>query len=99
MRHFSFILLVFTTSASAQIVQYVRPETDISRFLTIRQERNLERTLDEIFPIRALHHATHDAGKIMEERITYDVIKQHGTKYAIVIFCGSWKREASRLEI
>jgi hypothetical protein len=80
-------------------MKYVRPLSDVAALLSIRQERNLERTLGELFPARTLHHAAHGSGKITEERITYEVLKQRGAKYAVVIFSGSWKSEASQLVI
>lgn len=86
-------------TASAQVVEYVRPLSDIAHLLSIRQERNLEHTLGELFPVHALHHTARESGKILAERITYDVIKQRGVKYSVVIFSGSWKTEASQLAI
>ena len=80
-------------------MEYVRPLNDVAHLLTIRQERNLERTLGELFPVRTLRSAVHGSGKMSEERITYEVLKQHGSKYAIVIFSGSWKNEASQMAI
>ena len=95
-----FILGVFPVlAASAQTVEYVRPLSDVARFLTINQERNLEHRLLDLFPLRTLHHAAHGSGKIMEKRITYEILKQHGAKYAVVIFSGSWKNEVSQLGI
>ncbi|MFI5263766.1 MAG: hypothetical protein ACHQM6_04550 [Candidatus Kapaibacterium sp.] len=80
-------------------VEYVRPLSDVAHLLSIRQERNLERTLGELFPARTLRSAVRGSGKMTEERITYEVLKQHGTKYAVVIFSGSWKNEASLMAI
>jgi hypothetical protein len=85
--------------ASAQPIEYVRPLSSVAHLLSIRQEQNLERTLGELFPLWTLHHTLHGAGKITEKRITYEVLKQRGTKYAVVIFSGSWKSEASQLAI
>ena len=96
----SIILAVFLVgAASAQVVEYVRPLSDVAALLSIRQERNLERTLGELFPARTLHRASHGSAKLSEERITYEVLKQRGAKYAVVIFSGSWKSEASQLAI
>jgi hypothetical protein len=86
-------------TASAQVVEYVRPLSDIAHLLSIRQERNLERSLGELFPVHTLNHTAHGTGKILAEHITYDVIKQRGVKYSVVIFTGSWKTEASQLAI
>ena len=95
-----FILGLFLLhTASAQVVEYVRPLSDVSMLLSIRQERNLERSLGELFPVHALHRASRGSGKLTEERITYEVLKQRGAKYAVVIFSGSWKNEASQLAI
>ncbi len=100
MRRILIILTVFLAgAASAQVVEYVRPLSDVASLLSIRQERNLERTLGELFPARTLHHAAQGSGKLSEERITYEVLKQRGAKYAVVIFSGSWKSEASQLAI
>ena len=113
------ILAVFMVrAASAQTVEYVRPLNSTSQLLSITQERNLERTLGELFPNRILHKATiqdrwdliiaeratrssakTESVKLTDKRITYDVLKQHGKKYAVVIFSGSWKSEASQLAI
>lgn len=105
-------------AASAQVVEYVRPLHSVSEQLTITQQRNLERSLGELFPSRQLHKTTiqdrwdliiaersskltskTESGKLTDKRITYDVLKQHGKKYAVVIFSGSWKSEASQLAI
>src|SRR5579872_5698268 len=75
------------------------PISDMTKFLSTRHQQNLERILHQDFPIRTLRHITHSSGKISEEQITYEVLKQHGIKYAIVIFTGSWKTEASQLAI
>ncbi len=86
-------------AAVAQIPEFVRPLSTDGHLLTIRQEQNLERTLGELFPLRSLHHASGSSGKIGGERITYEILKQRGIKYAVVIFSGAWKSEASQLAI
>ena len=102
-------------AASGQVAEYVRPLHSAAQLLSITQEKNFERTLGELFPSRILHKATiqdrwdliiaerlvpkSETAKLSEKRITYDVLKQHGKKYAVVIFSGSWKSEASQLAI
>ena len=93
---FSALIII---SASAQTIEFVRPEHDISGLLSIKHQQNLERSLEKQFPLRTLRHRTQGSGKISAECITYDIIKQHGKKYAVVIFTGSWKLEASQLAI
>ncbi|MDP4235401.1 MAG: hypothetical protein Q8919_03020 [Bacteroidota bacterium] len=94
------ILLLFCAqSAYSQAIEFVRPIGSVAHLLSIRQEQNLERTLGELFPARTLRRSARGIGKITEERITYDVLKQHGAKYAIVIFTGSWKQEVCQLAI
>lgn len=91
-------LFVFQTAA-AQVVEFVRPAGSASQLLTIRQQQNLERSLGELFPARSLRRPAEGTGKISAERITYEILKQRGTKYAVVIFTGSWKSEASQLSL
>lgn len=102
-------------AATAQNVEFVRPLNSASQLLSITQENNLERSLGELFPSRTLHKATIQdrwdliiaersmkksvTAKLSEKRITYDILKQHGRKYAVVIFSGSWKSEASQLQV
>ncbi len=118
MRIFVLLALFCFRSASAQTVEYVRPLHSAAQILSITQERNLERSLDQLFPTRILHKATiqdrwdliiaerssrlssnTETAKSADKRITYDVLKQHGKKYAVVIFSGTWKSEASQLAI
>jgi hypothetical protein len=97
---FIFILAILACgAASAQVVEFIRPESDISKLLSIRQEQNLDLALQKYFPLRTLRHVTHSFGKISEERIIYEILKQRGAKYAVVIFTGSWQAEASQLAI
>jgi hypothetical protein len=98
-RAFLILTIFFCTVSSAQVVEFVRPESDISKFLSIRQQQNLERKLQQCFPVRSLRHLTHSFGTLSEESITYEILKQRGVKYAVVFFTGSWKTEASQLAI
>jgi hypothetical protein len=91
--------VLIASAASAQSVEFVRPVNDISKYLTAVQQSNLEKSLKQNFPIRRLRHTAHETAAMTSERITYDLIKQHGSKYAIVIFAGSWKSEVSQLAI
>ena len=102
-------------AAFAQVAQFVRPLNSNSQLLTITQQQNLERSLDAQFPTRILHKTTIQdrwdliiaersnkssvKKELTDKRITYDILKQHGRKYAVVIFSGSWKSEASQLAI
>ena len=110
-------IALFATSAFSQTVEFVRPVNDISSLLTVNQQQNLERSLDNLFPVRTLHrivkaqeddyrfipmgskHKLASSPLPKQKRITYSVIKQHGKKYAVVIFTASWKNEASQMAI
>lgn len=94
------ILIIFPffiiSCAVCQTLEFVRPVHDISNLLSIKQEQNLEHRLTKLFPLGALRRTCHGKDKLLSQRITYDVIRQHGRKYVLVIFTGSWKNEASQ---
>jgi hypothetical protein len=115
LRILSILIVFQASAALAQRMEYVRPIHSLAEILSIRQEQNLERTLGELFPSHILHKATiqdrwdlliaersipkSESSKLTGKRIVYDILKQHGKKYAVVIFSGSWKSDASQLVI
>jgi hypothetical protein len=94
------LLVVFVGTGFAQRrVEFVRPLQTDPQILTVRQGKIFERELERFFPIRSLQRTAIGEGTISGERITYKLLKQRREKYAVVIFSGSWRSEASQLGI